>query len=461
MNETNTVAEGIEDGISPVTQARKSTINAKAFFTLAASGVLILALAALLIARFGAQRRQDAADRQAAIQAATAASAGAQPLHITGNPAGHPPTAGGVQPAVAQAQPELRADSEAGPGLGEIRIPAIDPGESGAAPIGVYPAQSGAMPRSGAGARASAQPLVADPYDAPVLLAPAPALQDAGRAGLGAPGSLGAGVDSTVEDGMAQTRARLEDTRARLEQALKSVGAGQGSASAQVAVSAASASLVPGAQEQGLKISSTARAGAARLVAPSLTLPRGTTFGCALASKIVSDETGAVSCVVSRNVYGSDGRVLLIERGSHLDGAYHAQVRVGQSRVAVLWERLRMPNGVVVDLASPATGALGEAGLDGFVDNHWPGRIGAALFLSLIDDAVKIDIAREQAKGNASGTVLLQGSGSETSTLAGKVLDSTINIPPTIVKNQGEIVAVNVAQDVDFSTVYELRASTL
>jgi type IV secretion system protein VirB10 len=459
MIEENTVAEAIEDGISPVTQARKSTINAKAFFTLAASGVVILALAAVLIARFGAQRRQDAADKQAASQAATAASAGAQPLKITGNPAGHPPTAGGVQPAVAQALPDLRAGSEAGPGLGQIRIPAIDPGESGAAPIGVYPAQPGAMARTAAGARASAQPLVADPYDAPVLLTPAPALQDAGRASFGAPGSLGAGVDSTLEDGMAQTRARLEETRARLEQALKSVGAGQGSAAAQVAVSAAGAA--PGGQEQGVKISSTARAGAARLVAPSLTLARGTTFGCALASKIVSDETGAVSCVVSRNVYGSDGRVLLIERGSHLDGAYHAQVRVGQSRVSVLWERLRMPNGVVVDLASPATGALGEAGVDGFVDNHWPGRIGAALLLSLIDDAVKIDIAREQAKGNASGTVLLQGSGSETSTLAGKVLDSTINIPPTIVKNQGEIVAVNVAQDVDFSTVYELRASTL
>jgi hypothetical protein len=154
-------------------------------------------------------------------------------------------------------------------------------------------------------------------------------------------------------------------------------------------------------------------------------------FGCALASKIVSEQTGPVSCIVSRNVYGSDGRVLLIERGAHLDGAYHAQVRVGQSRIAVLWERLRMPNGVVVDLASPATGALGEAGRGRRVDNHWPERIGAALFLSFIDDAVKIEIAREQAKGNAAATVLLQGSGSDTSTLAGKVLDSTLNIAPT------------------------------
>ena len=216
-----------------------------------------------------------------------------------------------------------------------------------------------------------------------------------------------------------------------------------------------------GAAGQGIKPTSTARTVASRLVAPALTLPRGTTFSCALASRIVSEQSGPVSCVVARNVYGSDGRVLLVERGSHLDGVYQAQVRVGQSRIAVLWDRLRMPNGVVVDLASPATGALGEAGVGGFVDNHWGERIGAALLLSLVDDAVKIEVAREQSKGNGSGTVLLQGSGSETATLAGKVLDSTINIPPTIVKNQGEIVAVNAAQDVDFSAVYELRAAPL
>ena len=324
----------------------------------------------------------------------------------------------------------------------------MDLGLSDVTAFPAYPGSSvgagGAFSGNRGGGQMPAAPVSIDPLDAPVLLSAAPAVGE----------SAHVSVDAAADDGMAQARAHLEETRARLEQVLRGVAAGPGAASPFQAAST-------GVAGQGIKPTSTARIGASRLVAPALTLPRGTTFSCALASRIVSEQSGPVACVVARNVYGSDGRVLLVERGSHLDGVYQAQVRVGQSRIAVLWERLRMPNGVVVDLVSPATGALGEAGVGGFVDNHWGERIGAALLLSLVDDAVKIEVAREQSKGNGSGTVLLQGSGSETATLAGKVLDSTINIPPTIVKNQGEIVAVNAVQDVDFSAVYELRAAPL
>ena len=37
-----------------------------------------------------------------------------------------------------------------------------------------------------------------------------------------------------------------------------------------------------------------------------------------------------------------------------------------------------------------------------------------------------------------------------------KVLESTINIKPRILKNQGETVRIVAARDVDFSTVYKL-----
>lgn len=44
-----------------------------------------------------------------------------------------------------------------------------------------------------------------------------------------------------------------------------------------------------------------------------------------------------------------------------------------------------------------------------------------------------------------------------TSKLAEKVLDSTINIPPLIYQNQGGIVGIYVARDIDFSSVYALE----
>ena len=461
MSEKNTL-EPIagEEGMSPVSGAKKPGMNAKVFFGMALVCVLIVGVATLLVTRYEAKRKAESSDKQSSSQATTASNAGAQPLKITDNAAGVPPAIGGVQPKVAPQDTHAHL-GDANPLL---VVPAIVPDAIDVAPIGVRAsgASSNLVAKGASGnvthtSASSTQAI--DPFDAPILLTPAPALGSSGRASSSGVGSTGYASDAGLDDAMSQTRARLDETRARLEQQLASMPGTKTSMPS--AASGPPATAKPAATDDGLKMSSTARVGAARLVAPMLTLPRGMTFTCALASRIISEQTGPVSCVVARNVYGHDGRVLLIERGSHLDGAYHAQIKVGQTRVAVVWERLRMPNGVVVDLASPATGPLGEAGVDGFVDNHWTQRIGAALLLSILDDAVKIDIAREQAKGAATGAVILQGSGTETSTLAGKVLDTTVNIPPTVIKNQGEIVAVNVAQDIDFSTVYELHASKL
>ena len=211
-----------------------------------------------------------------------------------------------------------------------------------------------------------------------------------------------------------------------------------------------------GGQLQG---SATPRATASVLGNRSLTLPKGTAFTCALKTKVISAASGLVGCQVQRNVYSDDGRVLLIERGSHMDGEYRiAAVRPGTVRIPVLWTRIRTPNGVTVDIDSPGTGPLGESGIDGYVDNRWGERIGAALLLSLIDDAVKLTI-QSQANERQAETVVLQSTADTTSKLAEKVLDSTINIPPLIYQNQGGIVGIYVARDVDFSSVYELRPS--
>jgi type IV secretion system protein VirB10 len=192
----------------------------------------------------------------------------------------------------------------------------------------------------------------------------------------------------------------------------------------------------------------------------SLTMPKGVLFTCSLKTRVISATSGFVGCQVQRNVFSDDGKVVLAERGSHLDGEYRVvQVRPGVTRIPVLWTRLRTPNGVTVDLDSPGTGSLGESGIGGYVDDRWPERIGAALLVSLIDDAVKM-VASDASPANAvsgSSTVLLPSTTATGSKLAEKVLEATINIPPLLYQNQGSIVGVYVARDVDFSKVYALE----
>ena len=189
----------------------------------------------------------------------------------------------------------------------------------------------------------------------------------------------------------------------------------------------------------------------------SLTMPKGVLFTCSLKTRVISATSGFVACQVQRNVFSDDGKVVLAERGSHLDGEYRVvQVRPGVTRIPVLWTRLRTPNGVTVDLDSPGTGALGESGIGGYVDNRWPERIGAAMLVSLIDDAVKI-VATDSNPATGSTTVLLPSTTAAGSKLAEKVLEATINIPPLLYQNQGSVVGVYVARDVDFSKVYALE----
>jgi type IV secretion system protein VirB10 len=203
--------------------------------------------------------------------------------------------------------------------------------------------------------------------------------------------------------------------------------------------------------------SATPRVAASTLGNRSLTLPKGTAFTCALKTRVISAVSGLVGCQVLRNVFSDDGRVLLVERGSHLDGEYRiGSVRPGMVRIPVLWTRIRTPLGVTVDIASPGTGPLGESGIDGYVDHRWGERLGAAMLLSLIDDSVQL-LIQNQASDSGADTIVLPSTTANTSKLAEKVLESTINIPPLVYQNQGGIVGIYVARDVDFSGVYELR----
>ena len=358
------------------------------------------------------------------------------------------------------------------------RIPALTPtADELAEPIGVR--------RSGSGAPASGGPKVVSPEDAPVLLVttrpgalPTPGASTR-RADAGAPSGEGASPSDIAEpnDPVASTSRNLQAYQRQLQGMLESLTKTAAMATGQATGTMPSGALLGGPPAAGtppvgapavggglfggqLQGSSTPKVAASMLGNRSLTLPKGTAFTCALKTKVISATSGLVGCQVQRNVFSDDGRVLLIERGSHLDGEYRiASVRPGTVRIPVLWTRIRTPLGVTVDIDSPGTGQLGESGIDGYVDNRWGERIGAAMLLSLIDDSVKL-VIQNQASDRQADTIVLPSTTANTSKLAEKVLDSTINIPPLIYQNQGGIVGIYVARDVDFSSVYELKPTS-
>ena len=179
-------------------------------------------------------------------------------------------------------------------------------------------------------------------------------------------------------------------------------------------------------------------------------LPKGAFIDCTLETAIDSTLPGMTTCVTATDTFSANGTVVLLERGTKLVGETRGQVRAGQARLFVLWTEARTPTGVIVPLDSPGTDALGRAGLSGKVSTHFWERFGAAILVSVIDAGVQAGI---QATNNG-GTVILNPSSSE-GVMTG-ILQSTINIPPTITVPQGERIQVLVARDVDFRSVYRL-----
>ena len=176
----------------------------------------------------------------------------------------------------------------------------------------------------------------------------------------------------------------------------------------------------------------------------------GTQIPCVLQTAMDSSLPGYTSCIIPRDVFSDNGRVVLLEKGTKVLGEYRGGMQRGQRRLFVLWNRAVTPRGVAIDLASPASDALGRSGFSGDLDNRFFERFGGALLLSLVDDGVYV-----ATQGNGRD---YQNTARVPSDVAGIALQNSINLPPILRKNQGEDVGIMVAQDFDFSDVYGLRA---
>lgn len=200
-----------------------------------------------------------------------------------------------------------------------------------------------------------------------------------------------------------------------------------------------------------LQPSVTAAVQASVLPTQDLLLPKGDFIDCTLETAIDSSLPGLTTCITATDTFSADGRVVLLERGTKLVGETRGTVEQGSSRVFVLWTEARTPTGVVVPLASPGTDELGRSGLPGTVNRHFFERFGAALLISVIDGGIQY----AAASNSSNGTVIYNPSSSEDVTT--EALKSTVNIPPTVVKQNGDRIQVLVARDLDFRSVYQLR----
>jgi type IV secretion system protein VirB10 len=195
-----------------------------------------------------------------------------------------------------------------------------------------------------------------------------------------------------------------------------------------------------GAFEKRFKSPTFAAAKATHIGDRRLVVAQGTSIPCTMETAMQSDQAGFVSCVMSRDVLSDNGQVVLMEKGTQVVGEYRGGLQQGQTRLHV------------VDLGSAATDALGRAGVGGVIDTHFWERMSAAMLLSVVSDGSSLGAGRlQKAAGVQSSAV-----GQAPNSAAAVAVEQSAGIKPTLHRNQGEIVSIFVARDLDFSGVYAL-----
>lgn len=186
-----------------------------------------------------------------------------------------------------------------------------------------------------------------------------------------------------------------------------------------------------------------------------LMITRGNSIPCSLTRAIDSTQPGQITCVTIAPTLSSSGKVVLMESGTLFTGNYQSDLKQGIARIQATFDRLETPNKVFMSLRAPAIGAMGQGGIDGEIDTQFGKRFNNTILLATIQSTVAAGSSR--LAGGSNGSVNLNSSTQPVSDLATETLKNSINIPPILRKNPGEIINIDVLQDMDFSSVYRIE----
>jgi len=184
----------------------------------------------------------------------------------------------------------------------------------------------------------------------------------------------------------------------------------------------------------------------------------GTVIPASLVTDLNSESPGPVIAQVTQTIYDSaTGHIALIPQGARLMGEYRSSSRYGQSRVAIVWSRLIMPNGDEVALDEVGADPSGAAGVRGEVDDHWWDVFGAAALGTLINVGVATTEEPQLTYGGVGAisrdpvdAAIADGVQRSASGVTNRVVDRGLAIPPTIRVGAGTRITVIVTRRAEF-----------
>ena len=167
-----------------------------------------------------------------------------------------------------------------------------------------------------------------------------------------------------------------------------------------------------------------------------------------LTNRLDGTFTGPVNCLVTTAVYAPDHQHLLIPAGARVLGDARPVTTFGQTRIAVVFHRVLLPNGARIDLETfHGLSQIGETGLRDEVDRHYAQIFGASLAVGAI-----AGLAQAQTSIGLDATALdvyRQGAAANLAQSSARILDRFLNLLPTVTIREGHRIKVYVSSDLD------------
>ncbi len=183
----------------------------------------------------------------------------------------------------------------------------------------------------------------------------------------------------------------------------------------------------------------------------------GTLLPAMLVTGINSDLPGEILAQITRNVYDSQQRFLLIPRGTKVIGRYDDQIALGQSRVLIAWTRLIFPDGRSLSLPGlPTQDLRGATGLRDKVDNHYRRLYGQATLLSIIGAGAQLSQPQQGSVFTppSAGQIAAGALGQELSRVSMETIRRNMDVRPTLQIRPGTPFYIFLERDLVFDGAY-------
>lgn len=188
-------------------------------------------------------------------------------------------------------------------------------------------------------------------------------------------------------------------------------------------------------------------------------LLEGTIIETVLTNRLTGSIAAPVNCLVTTPVYSHDGQYVLIPAGARVLGETKPVQTFGESRLAVAFNRLVLPDGRTYRLDEfLGLNDIGDAGLRDQVNQHYRSTFGASAAVGLITGFAQYLGTMGLNRGDGDRTVMVAGNvGDSTAQTSAQTLNRFLNRLPSITIREGHRVKVYLTSDLELPP-YATRA---